>query len=214
MPLTKQLVEAKDLTTLSLKKENLTREDVRTVCYIIKNNPSLISIDLSYNDFRTSIIEIFKYIQDLSNIQELNIIDNNIDDSMVWEGLAKTMMIASTLTKIYIGAKRILGSSNGRHAVYVEDDKEKKYHNTGWEDGFYGTGYNEICRDGMVYLGRAVKHRLEEGKPFEVIYTISKERTYNQVSKRKGVYFFKKIDLPMVQYAEDSDTSEIKELLK
>jgi hypothetical protein len=195
------------LKTLNLNGFGLTEEHVYIVSSIIKANPLLENITLSDNDFRESIVTIFGAIVNLKHIKTLDIVDNNIEQTSTWEALALLIELNHSLSRVYAGAKRILGSSNARHVITIKSER-----GISTEQGFYETGFNEIVRGGIIKLNEALKFRITAGTPLVEFYLISAERTCTEISAIGNTFYFfsmKQRKYTADTYRTDNDSGEI-----
>lgn len=181
------------MNELNLHGQMQTADSAKGIYQTIAiHQETLQKIILSNNDLRGGMNLVLQKLLELPlpQFQILDIVDNNIDQSdPCWPSLAQLIKTKLTLTEVYIGARRIMGSSSGIHTYYdqkVYDDlvarSDKPYHNTWWPDRYYGTGFNELVCWSEKVLMEALQLREQIGQPLAFFYYWSGSRTNLQIS--------------------------------
>lgn len=169
-----ELLLLTNATTLDLSGYGFTELDVPIIRGVLYRCPNLTKLNLDNNDFRsTGMASIINQIR-LSNpkLSYLSIVDNNIDQSFVGTYLAP-LIADSSIKRINIGARRIMGTSGYDHMYQLRG--ASYYHGTG-NNGFY-SGYNEVVMYDQDEIKKAIAIREKTGTPVELCYFTSTTRT-------------------------------------
>lgn len=186
-----KLLEKTGIEELDLGSNYLTQAAADIIVLIIRNNPNLQRLNLSNNDLRDGGIQrILDSLRNNNGLVNLDIVDNNIEGEKTYMELAE-LIKNSGIKTLCIGAKRIMGSSAGRHTFFDKSYGEKLrkrgeqlYHNTWWPQGYYNTGFNECVWRDVDNILFALQDRSERGNPLDFCYLISSKRTISSIQRK------------------------------
>jgi len=186
-----ELLYKSNIEELDLGSNYLTEDAADIIILIIRKNPNLQRLNLSNNDLRDGGIQrILGALRNNNGLVNLDIVDNNIEGEKTYMELAE-LIKNSGIKTLCIGAKRIMGSSAGRHTFfdksYGEQLKkcgEQLYHNTWWPQGYYNTGFNECVWRDVDNILFALQDRSKRGNPLDFCYLISSKRTTLSIQRK------------------------------
>ncbi|KPJ67813.1 MAG: hypothetical protein AMJ43_02310 [Coxiella sp. DG_40] len=186
-----ELSNKTEIEELDLGSNYLTEATADIIASILCNNPNLKRLNLSNNDFRDNgMSRIFSALMNSNKLVNLDIVDNNIEGEKTYEDLAE-LIKNSGIKILCIGAKRIMGSSAGRHTFFdknygkeLKKRGERLYHNTWWPEGYYNAGFNECAWRDVDNILSALENRNEIGNPLDFCYLISSKRTTLSIQRK------------------------------
>lgn len=156
----------------------LSSEYAPVLCLVLRAHPEIQNLFLAGNDFRCYGLRlIVDEVVKSKTVNVVDIVDNNLDEL---SEVARLIAEISSLKELYIGARRIQGSSGYPHGAHIFGAKPR-FHGTPDISGYYATGFNEMVYDDERMILEACSRR-----SLPQMYIVSTERTELHVLQDKS----------------------------